>query len=75
MKGFLGASVNRMGSWPSWLPAGGGIQNTGSEPAMKINTQRLLAFLLIVLIPLAIINILSYSQAREALTNEVLIIR
>jgi hypothetical protein len=42
---------------------------------MKISTQRLLAFPLIALIPLAIIHILSYFQAGEALPNEVLIIR
>ena len=51
----------------------GGIQNSGgSEPAMKINTQLLLSFPLIALIPLNTIGFLSYFNAKDALTDEVL---
>jgi signal transduction histidine kinase len=39
---------------------------------MKINTQLLLAFLIVALIPLGIIGFLSYSNTRDALTDEVL---
>jgi signal transduction histidine kinase len=39
---------------------------------MKINTQLLLAFLVIALIPLGIISFLSYFNSKDALTSEVL---
>ena len=72
-EGVSGASLNGTGSWPGWLLAWVGTQNRGgSEPAMKINTQILLAFLLIALIPLGTIGFLSYFNTRNALTDEVL---
>ena len=46
-----------------------GTQNSGgSEPAMKINAQMLLAFPLIALIPLATIGFLSYFNANTSYT-------
>jgi PAS domain S-box-containing protein len=39
---------------------------------MKINTKLLLAFVIIALIPLGVISILSYVNAKEALTHQVL---
>jgi hypothetical protein len=64
VKGFVGLPLTVRVAGQTSCRRGGGSQNSGG-PTVKINSQILLAFLLITLIPLSTIGFLSYFNTKD----------